>query len=77
MAFTDTDWQNINAALMGGERVVQIGDRRVEYRSISDMLRVRQIIGSELGYIKNKTVLVAHDSGRAGTNTCGSRYSGY
>jgi len=76
--FTQADRDNINSAIAGGERVVQIGNRRVEYRSLPEMLQARRLIGCELGLLpKSRTVLVAHDSGRPPITKWDNRFSGF
>lgn len=49
MAFTQTDLDNINAAIASGELRVRLQDKEVEYRTLSDMLKVRAVIENELG----------------------------
>ena len=44
MSFDQTDLDKINDALVRGERVVQFADRKVEYRSVSEMMRVRDML---------------------------------
>lgn len=76
--FTQADWDNINSAIASGESVVQIGNRRVEYRSFPEMLQARRLIGCELGLLpKSKTILVAHDSGRPPLTAFDRRFSGF
>ena len=48
MAFTQTDLDNINAAIATGEMTVEVNGRRVTYRSISDLERARSIIQGDL-----------------------------
>jgi len=76
--FTEKDWLAINKAIATGARSVQIGDRRVDYRSMDDMMRARNLIGLDLGHItKSQTVLVAHDSGRPPVTAWDNRNSGF
>lgn len=49
MAWTETDLQALERAISEGAKVVQYQDRRVEYQSLSDMLRLRSIMRAELG----------------------------
>lgn len=48
MAFTQTDLDNINAAIATGEMTVEVNGRRVVYRSIADLERARSIIQGDL-----------------------------
>lgn len=48
MAFTQTDLDAINAAIARGESVVRFADRTVEYRSIGDLIKARNLIVAEL-----------------------------
>ena len=38
MSLSQTDLDTIEAAIVKGERVVQYADRRVEYRSVAEMI---------------------------------------
>ena len=42
MALTQTDLDNLDAAIAASELEVEIGGRRVRYRSISDLLTARR-----------------------------------
>ena len=57
MTWTTEDLTALDAAIKGGHLSVSHGGRTVTYRSLDDMLRVRNLIRSELG-------LVGGDSGR-------------
>lgn len=48
MPFTQTDLDNINAAIASGELSVEINGRKVAYRSISELIKARGIIESDL-----------------------------
>lgn len=48
MAFTQTDLDNVNAAIAVGEMTVEVNGRRVTYRSIAELERARSIIQSDL-----------------------------
>ena len=48
MAFTQTDLDNLDAAIASGHRVVHAEGRRVEYGSIDDMLRARAHIAGQI-----------------------------
>lgn len=49
MSFTQDDLDNINGAIAGGELKVKINGREIEYRSINELLRARNLILSNLG----------------------------
>lgn len=48
MAFTSADLAAVEAALASGELSVQYADRRVQYRSIDELMRARETISKEL-----------------------------
>ncbi|MEQ6290524.1 phage head-tail joining protein [Vogesella sp. GCM10023246] len=48
MAFTQTQLDAIEKALARGERVVQYADRRVEYRSVAELIELRNTIQRDL-----------------------------
>ena len=48
MAFTETDLQVIETAIKSGELSVQYRDRSVTYRSVDELLTVRDLIKKEL-----------------------------
>lgn len=50
MALTSDDLASIDRAIAGGATLVQFADgSRVQYGSLSDLLRVRAMIASQLG----------------------------
>jgi hypothetical protein len=44
MAFTQTDLDNINAAIATGDLSVEVNGRKLVYRSMDDLLKARAII---------------------------------
>lgn len=38
----------IDAALASGEKVIQYNGKRIEYRSIDELLKARQVVAAEL-----------------------------
>jgi len=48
MAFTQTDLDNINAAVGTGELSVEVNGRKVVYRSIDDLVKARNLIANDL-----------------------------
>lgn len=51
MSFTADDLIAIDSAIKSGALSVQYRDRSVTYRSLDDMLRVRNLIRSDLGLV--------------------------
>ncbi|MDR0770821.1 MAG: hypothetical protein LBE75_06435 [Burkholderiales bacterium] len=64
MKFTQDDLTRINRAIATGERVVQFSDKRIEYRSIDELIRVRNQIAEELaagkGVLPSRIKRIAH-----------------
>lgn len=48
MAFTQTDLDNINAAIATGELSVEVNGRKVQYRSMDDLMKARDVISTDL-----------------------------
>lgn len=48
MAYTQTDLDNIRAAIASGNLTVKINDRLVTYRSLDDLFRIEDKIEGEL-----------------------------
>ncbi len=48
MAWTTTDLANIEAAIASGTLSVQFGDRRVQYQSIGELIKARDLIKAEV-----------------------------
>lgn len=49
MAWTQTDLDAIEAALVNGTTTVKYSDKQVTYRSIDELIRVRELIRKDLG----------------------------
>lgn len=49
MAWTQTDLDNIERAMAQGTRKVVIEGKEVEYRSLDEMIQVRNLIKTSLG----------------------------
>jgi ABC-type cobalamin transport system ATPase subunit len=47
----------INSAIASGERVVQYNGKRIEYRSIDELVRARQILTDQLAGASQMDVL--------------------
>ncbi len=48
MAHTQTDLDNIKAAIASGEQSVEVAGRKVVYRSVDDLRKARDDIATEL-----------------------------
>jgi len=53
MSFTQQDLEAIKRAIASGELVVQFSDRRVQYRSMDELLKARGVIEAELSVLEN------------------------
>ncbi|MER8786871.1 hypothetical protein NKH71_03220 [Mesorhizobium sp. M0983] len=63
MAWTQSDLDAIEKAIATGARRVRYQTHEVEYQSLSDMLKVRQIIKDELAGNSPGVVLTEYQSG--------------
>lgn len=64
MAFTQTDLDNINAAIATGELSVEVNGRKVQYRSVDDLIKARSIISADLAAAADLGVAVRRGSYR-------------
>lgn len=48
MAYTQQQLADLDAAIAEGALIVQSAGRRVEYRSLDEMLRVRRLMAAEI-----------------------------
>jgi hypothetical protein len=48
MAYTQTDLDNLDAAILASELEVELEGRRVRYHSKSELLKVRQLVAGVL-----------------------------
>ncbi len=69
LVFTQTDLDNLKAALVSGATKVKIGDREVEYRSQKELLATIQMVqsyldGTSTDVDDNPNVINATYSGR-------------
>lgn len=48
-AFTQTDLDSLEQAIASGQLEVRIGDRKVVYRTLDEMLKIRAMMISSLG----------------------------
>lgn len=53
--FTQEQYDNLAAAIAGGSKVVQYSDKKVEYRSLSEMLSLLNLMAQDLGLTTNAT----------------------
>lgn len=49
MAFTQQNLDNLERSIAEGTLEVDYGDKRVKYRSLIEMLRIRDLMRNELG----------------------------
>lgn len=65
MAFTQTQLDALDVAIANGRRVVEYDGRKVEYRSITEMLKLRDLIKQELGLAPKspRRRVVSHNKG--------------
>ena len=68
MAFSQAQLDAIEDGIAAGVTSVSYEGKTASYRSIDEMLRIRDIIQRALGVVpqKSATVLVAHDRGFSG-----------
>lgn len=63
-AYTQEQYQALTGAIAQGALRVKYGDKEVEYRSLSEMLRVKALMESELGIAKpRRTTFAQHSKG--------------
>lgn len=62
MAYTQQQLTAIEAAIAEGALVVQYEGKRVEYRSLADMIKIRDLIKGELGLNANSDGGVVYPS---------------
>ena len=48
MAYTQTDLDNVKTAIASGEQSVEVGGRKVVYRSVEELRKARDDIAAEL-----------------------------
>lgn len=63
MAFTETQLEAIEKAIAEGTLRVKYENKEVEYRSLDEMLKVRDLIRKDLGIVsaKGQRILASHD----------------
>ena len=55
MSWTSSDLTAIEKAIASGELSVQFADRRVQYRSIDELLKARDVIKQSIALVGNST----------------------
>lgn len=66
MSYTSDDLTAIDRSIASGSLSVRIGDRQETFRSLSELLQIRNLIRQELGLIEHGTlrfVPLYHDKG--------------
>ena len=73
MAFSLAQLDAIENGIAAGVTTVSYEGKTASYRSLDEMLRIRDIIMRALGLapMKSATVLIAHDRGTGGGLGCG------
>ena len=63
-SWTTKDLEALEAAIAKGVQRVKYTDKEIEYRSLSDMLALRDRMKKELGFkVKPKAIKVVHNKG--------------
>jgi hypothetical protein len=63
MAWTLNDLNSLNSAIAQGAKKVKYADKEVEYRDLSDMLQLRDLMMRELGLAKPVRLYAKHSKG--------------
>lgn len=63
MAYTQADLDALNAAIAQGALRVKYSDKEVEYRSLPEMLQIRDLILGELGQRRTPKVWQGYVTG--------------
>lgn len=67
MAWTESDLTELESAIKSGARRVKYADKEVEYRDLSEMLQVRNMMRKELGVAAGRQrVYASFDKGLRG-----------
>ena len=68
MAFTQAQLDALEAAIAGGELVVQYQDKKVQYRDLGEMMRIRDMMRRDLGLVQpeNTRLYPTHSKGLSG-----------
>ena len=63
--FTDAQLKSLEAAIATGALMVRYADKTVTYRSLDEMLKVREIMRKALGYVSGQSgrIYLEHDKG--------------
>jgi hypothetical protein len=63
--FTDDQLKKLEAAISTGALTVRYADKTVQYRSLNEMLQVREIMRKALGYVTGQSgrIKLEHDKG--------------
>jgi len=59
MAFTQTQLTSLEKAIAEGALEVQYADRKVVYRSLLEMMQLRDLMRKQLGEVENQGVRIA------------------
>lgn len=63
--FTDAQLKKLEEAISTGALTVRYADKTVQYRSLEEMLRIREIMRKALGYVTGQSgrIKLEHDKG--------------
>lgn len=60
MAYTEQQLADLRSAMAKGVRVFQMGNERVEFRSIAEMERMERRMMEDLGHVSKRRVAQIH-----------------
>lgn len=64
--FTQQEYETLNRAIASGTTSVRYADRTVQYRSLEEMIRIRNMMAHELGIARGPNrVFASFDKGLA------------
>lgn len=63
MAYTQQQLDALEAAIAEGALKVEYGDKKVEYRSLNEMIRIREIMRADLGTLKPRRTYAEFSKG--------------
>lgn len=69
MAFTQEQLDSLKEAVTSGARTVQYGDKTVTYRSLDEMIRIMDLMETELGIAKARRTVGNFRSGKHADGT--------
>ena len=66
MNFTQDDLKSLEKAIVGGTLTVRYSDKNITYRSLDEMMRIRDLVRNELGLTtrKNRRIFSEFDAAK-------------